>query len=344
MHRSRWKGWIKTAVKAAVAVLVLWAVGRHVLRTWNDIQQHEVALRVQPGWLVASGMLYLAGLCCSGRFYGSILRSSPTPIGMAPAIRAYLISHLGKYVPGKAMVVLLRAGLSVPYGARAATAAIATFYETLVMMAAGGLVAGLGFGGAGQSPAIEVDVPGWGKQSLPVYLLAGVMALGLGLGFLVVVLPPVFRGLALLFSTPFPRVGPESLPRCSGRLLIAGLFWSTGAWAFLGSSQLAVAQAFMPPGQTSYPSLLPVVTASVALATVAGFVVAVLPGGLGVREGVLMVALGPSLGQDQAVVAALALRLVWVAAEVVAAAVLLPLGARYRRAANLETQASDNQS
>ncbi len=68
------------------------------------------------------------------------------------------------------------------------------------------------------------------------------------------------------------------------------------------------------------------VTAGVALATVAGFVVAVLPGGLGVREGVLMYVLGPTLGDDLAVVAALALRLVWVAAEVLAAAVLLPLG------------------
>jgi uncharacterized membrane protein YbhN (UPF0104 family) len=61
----------------------------------------------------------------------------------------------------------------------------------------------------------------------------------------------------------------------------------------------------------------------VALAPVAGFVVPVLPGGLGVREGVLMVALGPMFGQDLAVVAALALRLVWVAAELLAAAVLM---------------------
>jgi len=36
--------------------------------------------------------------------------------------RAYLIGHLGKYVPGKAMVVVLRVGLITPYGARAATA------------------------------------------------------------------------------------------------------------------------------------------------------------------------------------------------------------------------------
>ena len=63
--------------------------------------------------------------------------------------------------------------------------------------------------------------------------------------------------------------------------------------------------------------LAPVVIASVALATVAGFVVAVLPGGLGVREGVLMSALAPALGSDHAVVAALLLRLVWVVAELV---------------------------
>ena len=70
--------------------------------------------------------------------------------------------------------------------------------------------------------------------------------------------------------------------------------------------------------------LVPVVIASVALATVAGFVVAVLPGGLGVREGVLMSALAPAIGSDQAVIASLVLRLVWVAAELVAAAILFP--------------------
>jgi uncharacterized membrane protein YbhN (UPF0104 family) len=66
-----------------------------------------------------------------------------------------------------------------------------------------------------------------------------------------------------------------------------------------------------------------VAIASVALATVAGFVVAVLPGGLGVREGVLMSALAPALGSDHAVVAAVVLRLVWVAAELAGAAVLV---------------------
>jgi uncharacterized membrane protein YbhN (UPF0104 family) len=70
------------------------------------------------------------------------------------------------------------------------------------------------------------------------------------------------------------------------------------------------------------PAALPVVIASVGLATVAGFAVAVLPGGLGVREGVMMAALGPSVGAETAVLAALTLRLVWVLGEVLAAALL----------------------
>jgi uncharacterized membrane protein YbhN (UPF0104 family) len=66
---------------------------------------------------------------------------------------------------------------------------------------------------------------------------------------------------------------------------------------------------------------------------VAGFVVAVLPGGLGVREGVLMTVLAPALEADTAVIAALALRLTWVLGELLAAAIFalvrpgLPLAA-----------------
>ena len=84
-------------------------------------------------------MLYLVGLTFNGIFFRRVLDASPTPVGLFAAVRAYLVSHLGKYVPGKAMVVVVRVGLVTPYGARPATAAFATLYETLVMMASGGL-------------------------------------------------------------------------------------------------------------------------------------------------------------------------------------------------------------
>ena len=322
MDRPQWKRRLIVLVKAAVALLVLWGVGRHVLRTWHDLQHHEMAIEPQPIYIVLSGLVYLAGLSCCAFFYEDILKASPTPIPALSAYRAYLVSHLGKYVPGKAMVVVMRAGMSAAHGARAATAAIATFYETLVMMAAGGLIAALGFALGGPSPSMTVTLPALAQLELPFYHLAGLFALGLGLAFLVVVLPPCFRRLSLMVSLPLPGVGPEALPRFSAGLLARGLRRGGESWLFLGLSQILVVRGLVPAGRFEFLSVLPVVIASVALATAAGFVVAVLPAGLGVREGVLMVALGPVFGQDLAVVAALALRLVWVAAELLAAAVL----------------------
>ena len=132
-----------------MAIVVLWAVGRHVLaHVRRPAKPAANRFTSSPVWLALAGVLYLAGLLACAVFFERILRCSPAPVGLLPAWRAYIVSHLGKYVPGKAMVVVLRSGMVVPYGGRASTAAIATFYETLVMMGAGGLVAAVGFAGA----------------------------------------------------------------------------------------------------------------------------------------------------------------------------------------------------
>ncbi len=255
MARPRWKKMAITALKSAVALVVLWAVGRHVLRTWNDLRDRSISLHFEPGWLIGSGLLYLAGLSAFGRFYERILDASSTPVPLLPALRAYLVSHLGKYVPGKAMVVVIRTGMVVPFGARASTAAIATFYETLVMMAAGGLIAAVGFATAVGSHPLEINLPVWGRVECPVYRLAALAGLGSGLAFLVLVLPPVFARLAGLVSLPIPGVGPEAMPRLTGRLLVQGLLWSSAGWVLLGLSQIAVVRAFDPEGARTLVAL-----------------------------------------------------------------------------------------
>jgi uncharacterized membrane protein YbhN (UPF0104 family) len=301
MPRPRWKREATIAVKAVLAVLVLWAVGRHVARTWRDLREHGETLHVAPFWIVVAVVLYLLGLAACGVFFGRVMQASGTPVGYWPALRAYLISHLGKYVPGKAMVVVMRVGLVTPYGARPATAAFATLYETLDMMAAGGLIAALGFA-----------VP-------PLQSWAVALGAAMGVALLVVVDPAVFPRISRLISVPFPGVGPEAMPRITRRLMGEGLLWSLAGWTLLGLSQVAVVRAIAVSGVPV--RYWPAVIGGVALATVAGFAVAVLPGGLGVREGVLMTTLTPALGADTAVIAALAWRLTWVLGEVLAAGV-----------------------
>lgn len=290
------------ALKTAVGLLVLAAVARHVHATWLRLESKGGTLHVEPAWIALAVVLYVAGLAVFGVFFDRILRSSPTPVGIGPAVRAYVMSHLGKYVPGKALVVVMRVALVTPYGAGGATSAFATLYETLVMMAGGALIATVGF--------LIGPAPWWPPA----------VAACLSVPLVVVVHPRVFPRISALLSQPFKSLGPQVLPRFSGRLLAEGLACSAAGWILLGMSQVAVVRAISPAGVA--PGLWPLVIAGVALATVGGFAVAVMPGGLGVREGILMATLEPALGMETAVIAALALRLAWVAGEIGAAAVL----------------------
>ena len=76
----------------------------------HDLRDQSRSVHFEVGWLIGAGFLYLAGLLACGWFFERILRSSPTPVRLFPALRAYLVSHLGKYVPGKAMVVVVARG------------------------------------------------------------------------------------------------------------------------------------------------------------------------------------------------------------------------------------------
>lgn len=301
---------LKLAVKLALGALVLAAVGRQGIRAWAQLGSQGRLVRVDWGWIAASMAGYLGGLLALGLVFSRVMDAGPTPVGRWAAIRAYLVSHLGKYVPGKALVVVMRVGLVTPYGARPASAAFATLYETLMMMAAGGLLSAAVGAGPSFDYGSTIRVP------------AGLVGLGIGLSLLVVVWPGVFPRLATLARLPFPGVGPDALPRLSGRLLAQGLATSTVGWGLLGLSQVAVLRSI---GVTAPLSTWPSVVGAVALATVAGFVVPIAPGGLGVREWVLWTTLGAVAPGGLAVVAAILLRLTWLAAEVLAAVVALAI-------------------
>jgi hypothetical protein len=325
--RSSTRFWAKVAVKLVLSTLVLVAVGRHALKTWHDLEAKGASVHVAAVPFVTSIVIYVAGLVPLGIYYGRIVNTTTTPMSMFAALRAYLISHLGKYVPGKALVVVMRVGLSTPYGCRAATSAFAALYETLTMMAAGGLLAGLAFGWGA-----TVAVPGIYLSGQPISVPLPLIGLTLGFMFFVIIDPHIFPKLAGLARMPFPGVGPDALPKFSYRLLFEGLLLATLGWILLGLSQVAVLSSLMPTGLPI--SIWPTAIASVALATVAGFVIPISPGGLGVREWVLWTALGSVMDQDLAVVAALVLRLAWVIGEVLTAAIVVLIRPASRLAAS----------
>src|SRR5690348_14965054 len=97
-------------IKAALWLLLLLLIGRQFAR---DLQRPELWQHpLHPGWLVLAGVLYLLGLGLSALYWSRLLRHLGAPLPWSAVLRAYYIGHLGKYVPGKAWALFLRATLA----------------------------------------------------------------------------------------------------------------------------------------------------------------------------------------------------------------------------------------
>ncbi len=253
-------------------------------------------------WRLAGG-LYLLGLSCCAAFWLGLLRRLGGRLDFWPGVRAYTMSQLGKYVPGKGWPLLIRVMLTAQAGVRPGLAALSGAYEILTMMAAGAFLAAILF-------AVLPGDPSQRWQALALFLLA-----------LVPILPGVFNRLVGRLTRRFAPA--ETLPALGVRTLLAGLALTSCCWVLLGASLAAVLRALDPdPGLVDLGLCLSCI-AIVAVSYVAGFVAST-PGGLGVREVLMQHFLAPlpGIGNLRAVVAVILLRLLWTAAEVVAAGVL----------------------
>jgi hypothetical protein len=334
--RSGARRWLAIAVKLLIVVLVVWAIHRTVAGAWVKLSAHPEQLwAIRPGWLLASGLLYLVGILPEGLFWHRALRSLGQDVRLGRTLRAYYIGHLGKYVPGKAMVVVMRTGLVCGPGVDAGIAAASVFLETLTMMASGAFLGAVLLiahdpwhsllfwktaGGDGSAA-----LPGmFGRVSVHGLWLLGSLAMLLATGL--PTLPPLFARLTRLVGVgrSDPAVAAK-LTQFRYRTLLEGWLMMFVGWGFIGASLWATLKAVGAP-DIDLLRQLHLYTAATALALVAGFVSQV-PSGAVVREAVLMQSLPlffPRLGEDVALLSAVVLRLVWLAAEVVISAILYP--------------------
>ena len=327
LHMSRTRKRLWLVVKSAVAAAIVGAVGRHFWKTLSAPEFAGTSFDLHAEYLLPAGLLYLAAHCCWGSFWVRLLRSQGVPATWYAGLRAYFVSQFGKYVPGKALVILMRVAMlrrvvettdGEANGPPARTdnwlpVAVTATYETLTSMAAGAMV---------------------GVALLPyVGVLPAVVSRNLGLVFGVAALPVVLAVLNKLAArVAARRRGPDAPPLPAPPLLLMaqGLLHGAAGWCLLGLSLGLVVVAVAPGTPGSLADTYPGDLAAVALGYVAGFVILLAPGGLGARELVLEYALAPrfvpALGEHPAhglaVVIALTLRLTWTAFEVALAGLL----------------------
>ena len=283
---------------------MVWGIWRTVDKSRDRFASSGLSLQtLQYQWLLAAGVLYLIGTFPSCVFWQRTLESMGQRPRFRQTMRAFYAGHLAKYVPGKAMVVVVRAGLIRGPRVDTTIAATSVFVESLTMMAVGAMVA-----------ATLLALLYRHEQELMWSALAIAAVAGLP------TLPPVFRRLVRLLQVH--RAGPKIEVALSGlnwRLILSGWAIIAVEWALFGVSLWTTLLAV--PGIPVGLDDLPLLTACVSLAMIAGFI-SLLPGGIGVREAVMMQLITPAFGPVAAFVAAVLLRLVWLIAELIAAGLL----------------------
>jgi uncharacterized membrane protein YbhN (UPF0104 family) len=275
-----------------------------------------------------AGLLYAMSLIPGGIVLYEATRAVGYRVPVGEAVSAQIVGHLGKYVPGKAMVVVIRAGRLASAGVPVLAGSISVFLETFLMMAVGAAIAGC--------LIFQLPVPRWIAWTALIFGIVATLP----------TLPPIMtwvvqrvsrhKGIATE-SAEEPLRGTETLPvgvsetesRATGappgtpasgdwRFFVSAWGWQLVAWVLIGTSFFCLVDS-IPGGSNPFSAstVFAASLASIALAMVVGFA-SLLPGGAGIRELTTAVVLAPVVGPSQALLAAILARLLFIVVELLA--------------------------
>lgn len=283
-------------------------------KAWGQIVSSEVSLdwrRISWGMLALSVPSVMAALIPSCFVWQKILNDFGQRVGWKVVFYAYFLGHFGKYVPGKAMAVILRVGALHRHGVAARPAVVSVFIETLTGIASGALLG-----------AILIQF-----TSLPSSLRYAALV---SIPFAVVaLLPHPFRWLVhRIAKSRIGKMPPKIADAINGRMMIRTVLASMLGWLFQGTALWLVLQALclsvvdsMQEGAIA--GVLPqvgtfqgwiVCVASMSLGAFVGFL-SLLPGGAVARELASTWVLSSIVSQPIALLATVIVRMTSILAE-----------------------------
>lgn len=271
-----------------------------VLREWDKLWATEWSFRVDLLVLSLVGAVILFFLDAYG--WHQVLKALGYDLSARRTIQVWLLSSLSRYVPGGVWSYASRVTLANAEGVTVAAASVSLYLETLLLM-----ISSLAIGLIAVAYGVGISIS-------PIVLIVSWVGLGL-------LLHP--KAVALLKRLP-GRMG-DALRNVSfpGQRRTAGLFaYYLVFWILFGAVFLCFVSATHP---VPYQDWVPV-GASIALGFFVGFVVIFVPGGIGVRESILYLALLPFLPAPVSLVVSIGSRLWIMAAEGISVAAILIYG------------------
>jgi uncharacterized membrane protein YbhN (UPF0104 family) len=254
--------------------------------------------------LSCAAVVSFVAVVAYGAVWPLILRRLGAP---APrdSIGLFLQSQLGKYLPGGVWQYAGRVELARVRGVPVRSSVL--------------------------SLGIEVAASAFAAGAIGLFVLPPALAVPLALAAIAVLLVVAFGGVERLFQ-PLVRLVRRLAPipaadlRASrGALPLIALLY-VPVWALYGLALWLTGRAFFPIGADEVLFF----TAAFALGWLAGMVVVFAPGGIGVREAVLVGLLAPRVGEAEAIVIAGTSRILLVAADLAGGSAAFALSQRRR--------------
>jgi len=280
-----------------VALVILAFVGRNIASNWTELRSQPVAWSVDPLPLLGSLLLVWLMYANLIEAWRAVLGGWGERLNRMEAARIWIVSSLGKYVPGKVWAIAGMALMSREAGV-AAWAATASAVILQALAVGTGVLAAF----AGGVRPLEAARPGLAAAfRIGALVVAASMAL--------VAYPPVMRRILVAAGLPESTATPTAgvVVRATLANLIAWLGYGLAFWLL---ARAIVPQAALPPG---------LAIAAFAASYVAGLVALFAPGGLIVREGVLVALLQGTTGIGVAALLAVASRIALTVTEIGAA-------------------------
>jgi len=287
---------------------------------WHQVT--AVKWSLAPGYFAVACLLLASSYALvAGLWAVALAKVAATPV--AAGVRIWFLANLARYVPGNVWSFVGAVELARREGApRRTTLAVMALTQALSVGVA--LLVGL--------PVLAAERARLGRSAL----------LGLAVAVALVALVVVgWRPLERLARRRFPESGlllDRVLHRGAGAGADAAVLpplWATAGlaggyaayWGLTGLAFAALVRSIFPLA----PSAVPLAVAGYAAAYAVGFLSLLTPAGLGVREGVLVLALGPVLPAGPALVVALVSRLWMMVFELLGATVAYLLDRALRR-------------
>ena len=289
------KGRLTRVAQWLLAAVVIGFAGREIARQWRDVGPALEGLRLDWIRVLASGALVVATYLILIEAWRATLRVWSETLPFATAARIWFVSNLGKYIPGKVWQIAAMGAMAQKRGVSAAAAVGSSLIVNLVSVLAGfAVIAVTAAGRVGN--IVGGSTTSTNAQSAELAVIGIAVAGGIALLLAPLAVPKLVAIAGRITGRAI------AVPRVPARAIWIAAASTVASWLLYGVAFSLFAHGVTPRATGNASSYIAVYTGSY----LAGYLALFAPGGVGVREAVLVLAMprfGLASAPDAAVIA-----------------------------------------